>query len=112
VLPEVSNCESETELHILQVLARQSEPVESGGSRPNRREVARSQKKLEDELILLGEKQAYWLTRWRIELRTQPAAAPNPERGGALKSSNGIKVGAGAEAADDRAHPGLFASSW
>nr|MBA3873670.1 primosomal protein N' [Anaerolineae bacterium] len=110
VLPEILKLrKAENELHILRVLARQSEPIDvqwiyaqTGAKLPDLKKLE------EDELILLGEKQT-----WRDSLADKdfvPNMPPplTPEQSEAWKViEQHIKGWGWGKAADDRP-PGLF----
>lgn len=110
VLPEVVKFrKSETELHVLRVLARQSEPIDVQWVYAQTGAKLADLKKLEeDELIILGEKQT-----WRDSLAGKefvPNMPPplTPEQADAWKLiEEHIKGWGWGKAAKDRA-PGLF----
>ncbi len=110
VLPEIIKLrKSETELHILRVLARQSEPIDVQWIYAQTGAKLADLKKLEeDELILLGEKQT-----WRDSLADKdfvPNMPPplTPEQAEAWKViEQHIKGWGWGKVADDRP-PGLF----
>ncbi|MCA0456887.1 MAG: primosomal protein N' [Chloroflexi bacterium] len=110
VLPEVVKFrKSETELHILRVLARQSEPIDVQWVYAQTGAKLADLKKLEEDgLILLGEKQT-----WRDSLADRdfvPDMPPvlTPEQADAWKAiEDHIKKWGWSKAAKDR-QPGLF----
>ncbi len=110
IMPELIKLrKSETELHILRVLARQSEPIEVQWVYAQTGAKLADLKKLEeDELIILGEKQT-----WRDSLADKdfvPNVAPplTPEQAEAWKVIETHIKGWGWGQAVDNRPPGLF----